>query len=48
MAQKVNCLNKETNKTRCPCPKKDCLRYGICCECVYYHKNCGNKPACLR
>ncbi len=42
------CVNKYENEQDCPCKDFDCERHGICCECVRYHKQCGDKPACLR
>ena len=47
MARKP-CPNKEENEKDCPCSDTWCERHGICCECIKYHKNCGDKPACLR
>jgi hypothetical protein len=37
---------KETNLKRCNCTYEPCARKGICCECIYYHKNMGELPAC--
>ncbi|MDD4983290.1 MAG: hypothetical protein PHH82_00425 [Candidatus ainarchaeum sp.] len=39
---------KEENKKNCTCPKKDCVRNGLCCDCVEYHRSQGNLPNCLR
>jgi len=47
MARK-SCPNKELNEKECPCTDMECERHGICCECIKYHKNCGDKPACLK
>jgi hypothetical protein len=37
---------KETNLKRCNCTYEPCARKGICCECISYHKNMGELPAC--
>jgi len=36
------------NVKECPCPKTDCERHLVCCECVLAHKKNGNLPFCLR
>jgi hypothetical protein len=36
------------NKANCACPYKDCERHGACCQCVAYHRDCGDLPMCLR
>ncbi len=36
-------------KINCTCPKNDCPRHGICCECVAFHRDeKKNLPTCLR
>jgi hypothetical protein len=42
------CPNKEINLKDCPCDWPNCGRKGICCECVSYHRKCGDLPACLK
>ncbi|MFC1478870.1 hypothetical protein ACFL57_05380 [Candidatus Margulisiibacteriota bacterium] len=37
--------NKETNLRNCNCTYP-CSRKGICCECLTYHRNRGELPAC--
>jgi hypothetical protein len=37
----------EKNKARCNCTYEPCSRKGVCCECISYHKNLGELPACL-
>ncbi|TET26459.1 MAG: hypothetical protein E3J67_01450 [Dehalococcoidia bacterium] len=37
----------EKNKARCPCTYEPCSRKGKCCECILYHKEYGELPACL-
>jgi len=36
---------QETNKKNCNCTYP-CSKKGICCECVSYHRNMGQLPAC--
>ena len=36
----------EQNKLKCNCTYP-CDKKGICCECISYHKNRGELPACL-
>jgi hypothetical protein len=35
----------ESNKAGCNCTYP-CMRKGICCECVSYHRSAGELPAC--
>jgi len=42
------CLNKKENEKECPCDEVDCERHGVCCECIRYHRENKDKPACLR
>lgn len=37
-----NCVNAKS----CPCTY-DCPRHGKCCECVAYHRQSGEFPACF-
>ncbi|MQY75087.1 MAG: hypothetical protein GH148_06130 [Clostridia bacterium] len=37
--------NKERNLESCNCTY-DCSRKGICCECIAYHRQSGELPAC--
>jgi hypothetical protein len=36
----------EDNKTKCNCTYEPCSRKGICCECIRYHREAGELPAC--
>ena len=38
---------KERNLKDCNCTYKGCARKGICCECVRYHRQRGELPACF-
>lgn len=40
------CSIKE-NKVRCNCTYEPCSRKGICCECIPYHWEMGELPACF-
>ena len=35
------------NKQECNCTYEPCSRKGICCECLRYHWQSGELPACL-
>lgn len=35
------------NKKRCNCSYEPCSRKGICCECLAYHRNQNELPACF-
>jgi len=37
----------EENKSRCPCTYEPCSRKGKCCECLRYHREMDELPACL-
>ena len=37
----------EQNKEKCNCTYKPCSRKGICCECLRYHWQAGELPACF-
>lgn len=37
----------DKNKTKCNCTYEPCPRKGICCECVSYHRDSGERPACF-
>ena len=34
------------NKQACNCTYEPCPRKGICCECIAYHRNINELPAC--
>jgi len=36
----------EENKAKCNCTYEPCSRKGICCECITYHHELGELPAC--
>jgi len=37
---------KEENLKDCPCTYSGCPRKGICCDCIKYHREKGELPAC--
>jgi hypothetical protein len=37
---------KQTNLKNCNCTYKGCSRKGICCECLRYHLQYKELPAC--
>ncbi|MBN2203092.1 MAG: hypothetical protein JW700_02830 [Candidatus Aenigmarchaeota archaeon] len=45
---KEKCPNKKSNEEDCPCTYTTCERHGVCCECISFHKNRKELPACLR
>ena len=40
------CPNKEKNLQHCNCTYEPCSRKGICCECLAYHRDMRQLPAC--
>lgn len=42
----MNC-NQEKNTKKCNCTYEPCSRKGICCECIAYHRQYNEAPACL-
>ena len=38
---------KANNMQKCNCTYEPCSRKGICCECLHYHFQQGELPACL-
>ena len=39
--------NSEKNMEKCNCSYEPCSRKGICCECIQYHWNMKELPACF-
>jgi len=37
---------QSTNLQRCNCSYQPCSRKGVCCECIQYHLNMRELPAC--
>jgi hypothetical protein len=38
---------KSINQNGCNCTYNPCPRKGICCECIKYHRENGEIPACF-
>lgn len=43
----AECPNKQINLKRCNCTYPGCSRKGTCCECLHYHREMGELPACF-
>jgi hypothetical protein len=41
------CDNKKENLTNCNCTYEPCSKKGMCCECIKYHWNMNELPACF-
>jgi hypothetical protein len=39
--------NVKQNMKQCNCSYNPCSRKGKCCECLAYHRNSGELPACF-
>jgi hypothetical protein len=39
---------KKCNEENCPCPDRQCVRHGKCCECINYHRSRSSKVKCMR
>ena len=39
--------NIKQNMKNCNCSYNPCSRKGKCCECIAFHKNSGELPACF-
>ena len=39
--------HKADNLRACNCTYQSCPRKGMCCECVSYHRDNGQLPACF-
>ena len=44
----AECKNYERNTRECDCSSDTCDRRGYCCECLAYHRERGQVPACLK
>lgn len=42
----MNCANIQKNLKSCNCTYGDCPRKGFCCECLRYHRENNELPAC--
>lgn len=46
MAKSKIC-SSEKNLASCNCTYEPCIRKGLCCECLTYHRRSGELPACF-
>ncbi len=46
--KREECPNVEANRLNCPCTCTGCERHSVCCECIQFHRDRGDKPACMR
>ncbi|MFW5487455.1 MAG: DUF6485 family protein [Desulfovibrio sp.] len=40
------CPRAKINAQLCNCTYSGCSRHGLCCECLHYHRQRGELPAC--
>jgi hypothetical protein len=41
-----DCPKRKSNLAGCNCTYEPCSRKGNCCECLRYHRDAGELPAC--
>jgi len=44
----IACPQREKINEYCSCPKEDCPRHGLCCECILDHKGRIEAPMIKR
>ena len=44
----MSCVHKKKDSIVCSCEDSACPRHGICCECLSYHREQNQLPACLK
>ena len=42
----MDCSNQSKNMSKCNCSYEPCSRKGKCCECLHYHRQMNELPAC--
>jgi len=42
----AECTHYEENRAKCNCTYETCSRKGTCCQCLHYHRQMGELPAC--
>jgi hypothetical protein len=42
----LDCPKQDKNLENCNCTYEPCVRKGKCCDCVTYHRQKGQLPAC--
>lgn len=43
----TDCNQEQKNLDRCNCTYPNCPRKGVCCECLHYHLEKRQLPACF-
>jgi hypothetical protein len=43
----AECTHQKKNLTECNCTYEPCSRKGRCCECLRYHREADELPACF-
>lgn len=43
----MDCNKTSDNMKMCNCTYEPCARKGHCCECLHYHRQKGQAPACF-
>ncbi|MCG2703053.1 MAG: DUF6485 family protein [Candidatus Omnitrophica bacterium] len=43
----MDCFNKKRNLNSCNCTYDPCSRKRMCCECLHYHRQMDQLPACF-
>lgn len=46
--ERIQCPAREAVNSYCSCPKKDCPRHGLCCQCIVAHKSRTEEPILKR
>lgn len=46
MTKKDKCPRTQVNLKFCTCTYPGCPKHGLCCECLHYHRQRGELPAC--
>ncbi|MEK6777784.1 MAG: DUF6485 family protein [bacterium] len=44
---KKKCPNLQENLSSCNCSYTSCDKTGLCCQCVHYHRQSNEIPACF-
>lgn len=46
MTKLDQCPRTKINTKFCTCTYQGCSKHGLCCECLHYHRQRGELPAC--
>lgn len=47
MTYNDTCPRLAGNRADCPCPNRDCIYFGRCCDCVAAHRENGRLTTCM-